>query len=64
MLELRLASEADREWIYRLRHEVYARELGQHLPNEARRLTDALDEADVYLVAAHGAQPVGFIESP
>ncbi|MER5322980.1 histidinol-phosphate aminotransferase family protein [Streptosporangium roseum] len=61
ILELRLASEADRERIYRLRHEVYARELGQHLPNETERLTDVLDEANVYIVAAHGADLVGFI---
>ncbi|WP_433346939.1 aminotransferase class I/II-fold pyridoxal phosphate-dependent enzyme [Microtetraspora malaysiensis] len=61
MPELRLASQADREWIYRLRHEVYAHELGQHPPNDAGRLTDVLDETNVYLVAAHGTQPVGFI---
>ncbi|MER5423728.1 histidinol-phosphate transaminase [Streptosporangium roseum] len=61
MLELRLASATDREWIYRLRHEVYAHELGQHVPNKTEQLTDPLDEANVYIVAAHGTQPIGFI---
>lgn len=60
-LELRLGTADDREWIYRLRHDVYARELGQHAPNQAERLTDALDEDNVYLVAANGAEPVGFV---
>ncbi|MEV0202219.1 histidinol-phosphate transaminase [Nonomuraea sp. NPDC050691] len=60
-LELRPASDADREWIYRLRHEVYARELGQHAPNAAGRLTDDLDGNNVYLVAAHQDRPVGFV---
>lgn len=61
MLEIRPGSASDREWIYRLRHEVYAHELGQHPPNQAERLTDALDDDNVYLVAAHGDRPVGFI---
>ncbi|GII97562.1 pyridoxal phosphate-dependent aminotransferase [Sinosporangium siamense] len=60
-LELRLGTPADRDWIYRLRHEVYARELGQHTPNEAERLSDELDETNVYIVAAHGEQPIGFV---
>ncbi|WP_127933796.1 pyridoxal phosphate-dependent aminotransferase [Nonomuraea polychroma] len=60
-LELRLASTSDREWIYRLRHEVYARELGQHAPNAAERLTDDLDENNVYIVAALRDRPVGFV---
>ncbi|WP_207757170.1 aminotransferase class I/II-fold pyridoxal phosphate-dependent enzyme [Nonomuraea cypriaca] len=61
MLEIRPGTAADREWIYRLRHEVYARELGQHAPNQAERLTDALDGDNVYLVAANGAEPAGFV---
>ncbi|WP_068928671.1 pyridoxal phosphate-dependent aminotransferase [Planobispora rosea] len=66
-LELRLGSRADREWIYRLRHEVYARELGQHAVNEAGRLSDELDggdegdEGNVYVVATQRGRPVGFI---
>ncbi|GAA3178036.1 histidinol-phosphate aminotransferase family protein [Nonomuraea roseoviolacea] len=60
-LELRPATDADREWIYRLRHDVYARELGQHTPNAAGRLTDDLDENNAYIVAAHQDGPVGFV---
>ncbi|KAB2345245.1 aminotransferase class I/II-fold pyridoxal phosphate-dependent enzyme [Actinomadura rudentiformis] len=58
-LELRLSSETDCEWIHRLRHEVYARELGQHVPNDAGLLTDDVD--GVYIVAARGGEPAGFI---
>ncbi|MEV4110190.1 aminotransferase class I/II-fold pyridoxal phosphate-dependent enzyme [Nonomuraea sp. NPDC049695] len=61
MLEIRPGTADDREWIYRLRHEVYARELGQHVPNQAERLTDELDGGNVYLVAACDDEPVGFV---
>ncbi len=59
--ELRLATESDRAVIYRLRHEVYARETGQHAVNSDERLTDNLDEANVYLVAGCGDEVAGFI---
>ncbi|MFG2005408.1 aminotransferase class I/II-fold pyridoxal phosphate-dependent enzyme [Spirillospora sp. NPDC048911] len=58
-LELRLSSETDLEWIHRLRHEVYARELGQHVPNAAGVLSDDLD--GVYIVAIRDGEPAGFI---
>lgn len=45
------ASAADREEIYRLRHQVYAHELHQHAPNPQGRLTDSLDPHNTYLVA-------------
>lgn len=32
-ISLNLADERDRERIYELRHQVYARELGQHAEN-------------------------------
>lgn len=60
-LEIRVASAADREWIYRTRHDVYARELGQHSPNDAGTIIDVLDDGNVYLVAASGADRVGFV---
>ncbi|NDU75177.1 aminotransferase class I/II-fold pyridoxal phosphate-dependent enzyme [Actinomadura sp. DSM 109109] len=60
-LELRMSSEADHDWIRRLRHDVYARELGQHAPNEAGRLTDDLDGSNVYIVAVRQGEPAGFI---
>ncbi|MFI6753128.1 aminotransferase class I/II-fold pyridoxal phosphate-dependent enzyme [Actinomadura luteofluorescens] len=60
-LEIRMSSEADQEWIRRLRHEVYARELGQHAPNAAGVLTDDLDGSNVYVVAFRRGEPAGFI---
>src|SRR5215471_1988617 len=56
-----LASDLEREEIYRIRHEVYARELGQHPANAATRLRDPLDEGNLYLVAKVAGQMAGFI---
>jgi hypothetical protein len=39
-LSVRVAGEADREAIYRLRHRVYASELRQHAENAGGRLVD------------------------
>jgi len=58
---LSVATEQDRDAIYRLRHEVYARELGQHPVNSAGELRDALDEWNVYLIARIDGQVAGFI---
>src|SRR2546425_12177263 len=58
---LSIATEADREVIYRLRHEVYARELGQHAANPSGSLRDALDDWNIYLVAKISGQIAGFI---
>jgi histidinol-phosphate/aromatic aminotransferase/cobyric acid decarboxylase-like protein len=52
---------AEREEIYRLRHEVYAQELGQHPLNSSKRLRDSLDEENVYIVAKVAGKMVGFI---
>ncbi|MFC4066643.1 histidinol-phosphate aminotransferase family protein [Actinoplanes subglobosus] len=61
-LGLRPGTPADRQWIFRLRHTVYAEELGQHAVNPAGRLQDDLDEHGVvYLVATWGDEPVGFV---
>ena len=43
-LTIELASEADRDRIYGIRHEVYSLEIGQHEPNSSRRLRDGLDD--------------------
>jgi histidinol-phosphate/aromatic aminotransferase/cobyric acid decarboxylase-like protein len=56
-----VASEVDRERIYGFRHEVYARELGQHPANATSRLRDALDTGNVYLVARMGNELAGFV---
>ena len=58
---VRLATAADREVIYRLRHEVYARELGQHAPAKTGALTDALDEFNIYIVARINNAIAGFV---
>jgi histidinol-phosphate/aromatic aminotransferase/cobyric acid decarboxylase-like protein/GNAT superfamily N-acetyltransferase len=60
-VRLALATGRDREAIYRLRHDVYARELAQHGQNEEGRLCDALDAFNTYLVATVEGKIVGFI---
>ncbi len=55
------ATDGDRQQIYRLRHEVYARELAQHPCNKAGSLTDKLDACNLYLVAWQGDTLVGFV---
>ncbi len=60
-LALRLATHEEREAIYRLRHEVYARELGQYALRPDGRLTDALDAFNIYLVASDGKDIIGFV---
>jgi hypothetical protein len=57
--EIALASPGDRGLIYRIRHEVYARELGQHRVNGAGRLTDALDPNSSILLRASAANSPG-----
>ena len=56
-----VADAPDRDHIARLRHEVYARELGQHAVNPAARLRDALDDYNILLVARAGGEIAGFI---
>jgi histidinol-phosphate/aromatic aminotransferase/cobyric acid decarboxylase-like protein len=56
-----IATAADRAEIYRVRHQVYAIELGQHQPNAEQRLSDRLDEVNVYIVARRGGRMAGFI---
>lgn len=60
-LVVRLAAGEEREAIYRLRHEVYARELGQYALRPDGRLTDALDAFNIYLVAFDGKDIIGFV---
>ena len=58
---LALATDDDRQEIYRLRHEIYARELGQHPCNDTGFLTDTVDAYNLYLAAWQGEALVGFI---
>ena len=60
-LRLALASGTDREAIYRLRHAVYAAELGQHAVNDEGCLRDALDACNEYVVATVGGDLLGFV---
>jgi len=60
-LRLEVAKAEDREDIYRLRHEVYARELKQHAENTAGLLRDPLDDYNVYIVARHRGRIIGFV---
>jgi len=60
-VELSSATPVEREDIYCIRHDVYARELGQHAVNEAGRLRDALDDHNHYVVAKSHGVVVGFI---
>lgn len=60
-IEIALATEQDRNIIYRLRHEVYACELGQHKKNSANTLQDAVDDHNIYIIARSGTKVIGFI---
>ncbi|TGB16065.1 histidinol-phosphate transaminase [Streptomyces sp. MZ04] len=60
-LHIRAATPEDLVWVHELRHRVYAQELGQHTPQPDRRLHDALDGDNVYLVAARGPVRIGFV---
>lgn len=60
-IEISLATNADRNHIYRLRYEVYASELMQHPPNEASMLRDNLDDFNIYIVAKINGEIAGFV---
>jgi histidinol-phosphate/aromatic aminotransferase/cobyric acid decarboxylase-like protein/GNAT superfamily N-acetyltransferase len=60
-ITLALASVSQREAIYRLRHRVYAEELGQHAMNPDQSLRDPLDDRNIYLVALEGNALLGFV---
>lgn len=60
-ISISLASDLEREEVYRVRHEVYACELGQHPVNAAKRLCDPLDAGNVYVVAKIGGHMAGFV---
>src|ERR1700761_5752461 len=60
-VRISLAKPADRPSIYRLRHEVYATELGQHVAQPNAILSDSLDESNDYIVATVSGELAGFI---
>lgn len=56
-----IAEKQDRNVIYKLRHDIYAKELGQHRENESEMLSDSLDSFNTYITASENNQIVGFI---
>ena len=60
-ISIAAATAEDREQIYRIRHDVYARELGQHSANNDGTLTDSLDQENHYLVAKISGEVIGFV---
>jgi histidinol-phosphate/aromatic aminotransferase/cobyric acid decarboxylase-like protein len=60
-VRIAMATYADRPSIYRMRHDVYASELGQHAVRQSAMLCDALDEANVYITAKICGELAGFI---
>ena len=60
-ITLSVASGQDMDAIYKMRHEVYATELGQHEENPAGRLSDQLDSFNTYIVARAGGRIAGFV---
>lgn len=60
-VQIRVASDPDRQIVYTIRHAIYAEELRQHSLRSSRQLTDALDELNQYIVAGHDEQLSGFI---
>jgi hypothetical protein len=55
-----LATLSDRPAIYAMRHEVYAKELGQHKTADSQTLSDSLDAFNEYITAKIDGQLVGF----
>jgi histidinol-phosphate/aromatic aminotransferase/cobyric acid decarboxylase-like protein len=55
------AAQADRPSIYRMRHDVYAAELGQHAVQQSATLSDALDDGNIYIMAKIRGELAGFI---
>ena len=51
----------DRLKIYQIRHQVYARELGQHRTNPDQLLSDRLDDTNLYITATIDDELAGFI---
>lgn len=60
-VRIALAHEEDRPQIYRMRHNVYAAELGQHQIRQDGMLSDGLDEGNIYIIATVAGELAGFI---
>lgn len=60
-VRIALATQSDRPSIYRMRHDVYANELGRHVVQQDAMLSDHLDESNTYIVATMSGELAGFI---
>ena len=60
-LILSIASVQDKQAIYKIRHNIYARELHQHVINTNQQLSDELDVENNYIVARHENEIIGFV---
>jgi histidinol-phosphate/aromatic aminotransferase/cobyric acid decarboxylase-like protein len=60
-LSISRPTPSEQREIHRLRHAVYARELGQHPVNRDGMLRDGLDRFNTYIVARVGGQVAGFV---
>lgn len=58
---IRLATPEDREAIYRLRHQIFANELGQHENNDTGQLSDSLDAVNIYIIITFKEKLIGCI---
>ena len=61
LIEISIANNTERGKIYKLRHDVYASELGQHPLNDESTIQDRLDDFNVYIVARIKSEIIGFI---
>jgi len=60
-IKISLATSSDREEIYKIRHNVFASELGQHHENEQGSISDQLDNFNTYITAKINLEIIGFI---
>ncbi len=60
-ITIKIADETDRQQIYRIRHEVYAKELHQHEENQEQLLRDNLDDFNTYIVVKMDGNISGFV---
>ena len=57
---IKIASNDEREEIYKLRYNIYAKELCQHSENKEEKLKDALDEINTYIIVKCDDEIAGF----
>ena len=58
---IKIADVNERDGIYKLRHTIYAVELGQHKTNPEEQLKDSIDDINSYIIAKIDDQIAGFV---